>query len=95
MAAKACPIFRVLPFSFSIVCTAMFAEPTIPEIEKVVGLLHEGTVASGSQVSGAGLIQLYPAPDMRGRFVNAERFRALCRELLSISLERSCGDHFA
>ena len=74
----------------------MFAEPTIPEIEKVVGLLHEGPLAAnGSQVSGAGLIQLYPAPDMRGRFVNAERFRVLCRELLSISLERSCGDHFA
>jgi hypothetical protein len=36
--------FRVLPFSFGILGTAMFAEPTVPEIEKVVGLLHEATV---------------------------------------------------
>jgi len=46
LAEKACAIFRVLPFSFGILCTAMFAEPTIPEIEKVVGLLHEGPLAA-------------------------------------------------
>ena len=45
--------FRVLPFSFGILGTAMFAKPTVPEIEKVVGVLHERLTLIGeaSQVS--------------------------------------------
>jgi hypothetical protein len=35
-----CVTAMVVLFSFSILGTAVFAEPTIPEIEEVVGLMH-------------------------------------------------------
>ena len=40
-------------FAFRVLCATVFAEPAVPEIEEVVGLVHKERGA-GFQVSGAG-----------------------------------------